>query len=645
MKLFSKKEPTSQNPKKLHIIQELNAFKKQVLDYTRGLNKDVLRLNYLSGSTTSAIKAINGSIAEINDGNSELAENINEVNEITLNMGQGIEENLSYMENLVNATEDMTVSNQKLISLFEELVGDNTATSGGILEVAENTRNVNAATAEILQATSAINSIAKKTNLLSLNASIEAARAGDAGKGFAVVASEIRELAELSHQSAEAIGKVVAKLSADSNVSVNSIEKIQESFRRQTECLNQTRQLLENTDQKITEVQEKVSLVDSNMDKLEHSKDIIIRNMHNLTKLGDNNSKATEMIASDFGRIVKHSGDVTSLTSEITDLLEKLHYFSQEEADASEDNTVKVTRKLRAGYMPNYGSLCSIIPAMKLGFLAQEGLEVELVEYPNGMKIIDALQSGELQVGYIGDGAHKRCIAGDAKVFLLSHESNAEAVLGNKANGVKNLKALKGKRIGTIIGSTSDTILDFALESAELTRDDCEIVDSTPEEIMEAMAKGTMDACALWSPYTFNLQKRMGDNLQLLANNLNFSNRMSSLSSWVTSESFAKEHSDDLVKFTRALYRGMNYRAKEGNMRQVAKWIAEMTGLKEDSLYEQRLDADWSTKGYVAIGAADGTVAKLYQAQQRQFLKNGHISKSVPVDQYVMFDIMKKAIE
>ena len=79
----------------------------------------------------------------------------------------------------------------------------------------------------------------------------------------------------------------------------------------------------------------------------------------------------------------------------------------------------------------------------------------------------------------------------------------------------------------------------------------------------------------------------------------------------------------------------MDYRAMEDNTKRVAEWVAEVVGGSVESLYEQRRDADWSTKGYVAVGVTDGTIEKLYEAQQKNFLKNGAISHSVPVKQYV----------
>ena len=647
MKLFPGKKNEKNSHKELQKASQVsvnNSIHETIEKNAEKLNKDVMKLNYISGSTNAAIKAVNGSIAEINEGNSVLAEHINDVNQTAIRMGHGIEANIGYMEKLVQVTENMAESNSKLADIFEELLVDNEVTSTGINEVAENTRRVSEATEEILKATTFINNIAQKTNLLSLNASIEAARAGEAGRGFAVVAMQIRDLAEMSRKSAEDIGRIIKILSEQSDTSVKSIENIQKAFERQTDSMEQTKELLLTTEKKIEEVKEQVYHVDENLLELEKSKDSIISDMRELTKLGENNSQATEMIVTDFNKVVKHSGEMTNVTFSITNASEELYYLAKENQNVAGEN-LKEKKHLRVGYMSNYGSLCSIVPAMKLGYLEQENLEVELIPFANGMKIIDALKEGALEIGYIGDGAHKRCIAGDAKIFLLSHVSNAEAVIGSRRSGVRNLQALKGMRIGTSEGNSSDTILNLALESVNIDRSDCEIVNLTPEEIINEMAAGRLDACALWSPYTFELQKKMGNDAVLLANNLNFSNRLASLSSWITSDAFAASDKETLLQFTRAIYRGMDYRAMEENMKKVAGWVAEVTGGSADSLYAQRRDADWSTKGYVAIGVTDGTVEKLYEAQQKNFLKNGAISHSVPVGQYVLLDNMSKAVE
>lgn len=642
MLLKQKKEPAAKESQPVSAAAEEK--KQESLRNLEKLKKEVMQLNYLSGSSNAAIKAVSGSISEMNEGNSVLDIHIDGVNQTVIRMGEGIDANLGHVEELVEVTEDMTESNQKLSEIFEQLWKDNGVTFEGIEKVTQNTQRVSDATGEILKAATFINNIAKKTNLLSLNASIEAARAGEAGRGFAIVAEQIRELAEMSRKSAEDIGKVIRILSEQSANSVESIEEIRQAFERQTGSLEHTKELLAATETKIGQVKEQVYSVDENLEKLKEDKNAILTDMSELTKLGHNNSKATEMIASDFGKIVNNSSDMARVSFSITEISDEMYYRMKERQEETKAGETK-KRHLRVGYMPNYGSLCSIVPAMKLGYLEQEGLEVELIGYPNGMKIIDALQQGELEVGYIGDGAHKRCITGDAKIFLLSHISNAEAVIGNRKKEIRNLQSLRGMRIGTSEGNASDTILGFALESVGLSRADCEIVNLTPEEIVKGMLAGELDACALYSPFTFELQKKMGNDAVLLANNLKFSNRMASLSSWITSTQMAQTDQDVLLRFTRAIYRGMDYRANEENVEKIAGWVADVTGGSKEQMRMQRRDADWSAKGYVAVGAADGTVEKLYEAQQKTFIKTGAVAEPVPIKQYVMLDIMQDAVK
>jgi methyl-accepting chemotaxis protein len=79
---------------------------------------------------------------------------------------------------------------------------------------------------EIATVIKLINGIAEQTNLLALNATIEAARAGEAGKGFAVVASEVKELAQETARATEDISKRVEAIQADTAGAVDAISQI-----------------------------------------------------------------------------------------------------------------------------------------------------------------------------------------------------------------------------------------------------------------------------------------------------------------------------------------------------------------------------------------------------------------------------------
>ena len=118
-------------------------------------------------------------------------------------------------------------------------------------------------------------------------------------------------------------------------------------------------------------------------------------------------------------------------------------------AQGSEEKTTASSLKtLNVAYMPNYASLCSVMAAIETGAFEEEGLKVNLVEFADGPTIIAAMESGSIDIGYIGHGAHKLCINGRASIFAFSHLGNGDAIVGLKSHGVESLADLRGKKVG-----------------------------------------------------------------------------------------------------------------------------------------------------------------------------------------------------
>ena len=128
------------------------------------------------------------------------------------------------------------------------------------------------------------------------------------------------------------------------------------------------------------------------------------------------------------------------------------------------------TVSLNVGYMPNYGSLWSVVTAIDKGYFAEENLEVTLTEFGDGPTIISAMESGSINFGYIGQGAHKLCVQGNATIIALSHISNGDAVIGGPE--VATIADLKGKTVAYSSGTSSEDILKNTLASAGMTMDD-----------------------------------------------------------------------------------------------------------------------------------------------------------------------------
>ena len=301
----------------------------------------------------------------------------------------------------------------------------------------------------------------------------------------------------------------------------------------------------------------------------------------------------------------------------------------------------KKTDTVRVAYMSNYASLCTLVSAMNTGAFEEQGITVELFEFADGPTIISAMESGSIDIGYIGHGAHKLCINGKADIFAFSHVGNGDAIVGSKAKGVTDVASLKGKKVGYASGTSSEQILLWALEGAGLTMNDIKGYEMDASALTTAMISGSLDACATWSPSSFTVIDALGSDAVVVANNLSFADRSASVASWIVMKKWSADNRDLLVRFTKALYAGMDYRADANNYKQVAEWVAKVTGTGFDTAYAQRGDAEWITSAELISQINDGTINKLYEVQKEGF--GTAVNQDAKVSDYVLFDVMLEA--
>ena len=249
------------------------------------------------------------------------------------------------------------------------------------------------------------------------------------------------------------------------------------------------------------------------------------------------------------------------------------------------------------------------------------------------------MESGSIDIGYIGDGAHKLCAAGNAEIIALSHISNGDAVIGGP--NVTTLEDLAGKTVAYAAGTSSEVILTNALNSVGLTMDDITAMNMDPSAIVTAMLTGDVDACALWSPESLTVLEQV-EGATKLADNMTFSDTSISLASWIAMPDRVESERDMFVRFVTALFKGMDYSADE-HYDEVAEWVADLLAIDYESAYNQRGDAEWLSGKEVYDGIADGTVAGYYELQQELMISSGNLESEVPVEDYVAFDIMTEA--
>lgn len=328
-----------------------------------------------------------------------------------------------------------------------------------------------------------------------------------------------------------------------------------------------------------------------------------------------------------------NSGDQPDSTSTSTE--QSVEPSTEPEGPSYEPVTLNVA------YMPNYGSLWAVMAAKEKGFFEEVGITINLVEFQDGPTIIAAMESGSIDVGYIGQGAHKLCVEGNATIFALSHISNGDALIGGP--GITKIEDLAGKKVAYASGSSSEDILVNSLKLVGMSMNDIEAVDMDPAALVTAMLSGGVDACATWSPNSLKILDEL-EGATKLTDNLTFKDTTVSLASWISMPTYAQENRDILVRFTKALYQGMDY-AADTNQEEVCGYVAAQVAGDVATIEQQLGDADWLTGEEVAAGAADGTVEEYYKIQKQNFIAGEVVTVDPPVTDYVMLDIMVEAAQ
>ncbi len=299
------------------------------------------------------------------------------------------------------------------------------------------------------------------------------------------------------------------------------------------------------------------------------------------------------------------------------------------------------TAKVRLAYMPNMGSASLATTARDKGFFEEMGLDVEMVEFQGGPAEIAAMASGDIDISQIGHGAHALCIEGQAVVFQLDCTSLADAVIANKSKGIEKLEDLKGKKVAVTSGTSAEIILKLALEEAGLQATDLELVEMDANGIVSAVVSGSVDACATWSPGTGTIIEALGEDALVLATNMDYIDKATFPSSFITTQKYADENQEVPVRFARALQKAADYRA--ANIEEVAKLVAKQCQVDEAVMLASVNEGNWITGAQITEYLKDGTVKAFYENQQKVFINAGRITEPVEVDKYVLFDVMQQA--
>ena len=240
----------------------------------------------------------------------EVSTSISSLEQMIETQSTGVAQASTAVEEMIGNISSVDKTVEQMALAFDELLKNTTSGVDMQKDVNEKIKEIENQSKILHEANNTINEIASRTNLLSMNAAIEAAHAGDSGKGFAVVAEEIRKLADSSNEESNKIDKQLSQIS-ESIVSV--VQSSSESF-----------EVLQNISKSIEYVSDLVSQVKYAMEEQNAGSQQIGEALHVMNDTTANVKSASHNMTDDNASILKEVKNLQDATDRMTAVMQKI---------------------------------------------------------------------------------------------------------------------------------------------------------------------------------------------------------------------------------------------------------------------------------------------------------------------------------
>lgn len=276
------------------LTQSLGSIVGRIRNSSDTMSSNSYELNDTSSQTLAANNEISKAVEDVAEGSTGMAASISKINENLLEMSNETKDINASVDEIKNQTAAVQDSSKIMNDKIKSMQDSSRKMDDGISAISKRIETVNTTVDKVSNIVSVIEEISSETNLLSLNASIEAARAGDAGKGFAVVAQEIRVLSDNTNTELENIKQIISSLVEECRYCVQASGTIVEDNAKQKEEIKAVLDEFGSLDEQIQKTAEKADEIEELVTAMIELNDDITKSSNSLTDVSAANAAATE---------------------------------------------------------------------------------------------------------------------------------------------------------------------------------------------------------------------------------------------------------------------------------------------------------------------------------------------------------------
>jgi methyl-accepting chemotaxis protein len=300
-----------------------------------------------------SVGQMTGAIEDVANGAQQQATAASNASEITNQLAQAIQQVAGNAQAVLRESNNAASAARKGSQKVEDTLTGMQNIKQQVGASAEKVREMGSRSEQIGKIVVTINDISSQTNLLALNAAIEAARAGEAGKGFAVVADEVRKLAERSSLATSEIGELVQSIQYTVNEAVLAMEQGNKEVEVGVSIANEAgvalNEIMSATDRVNTEAEQAVAA----SEEMEASASELVNAVDQVSSVIEQNTAATEQMSASSSSVTESIENIASVSEENSAAVEEVSASAEEmsaqveEVSASADALSELAQKFR----------------------------------------------------------------------------------------------------------------------------------------------------------------------------------------------------------------------------------------------------------------------------------------------------------